>query len=48
MFIVEMQEFLKCVEKREMPECDIKAAMGSMRIGLAIKESFQNGKEVML
>ena len=48
MFMAELKEFLDCVEKRRIPECDVRAARSSTKIGLAIKQSFADEKEIQI
>ncbi len=46
MFFEEMRDFLNCVETRKTPKCDVQAAFASMKMGLAIKESFKDKREL--
>lgn len=46
MFIAELKNFLSCVESRKLPECDVRAARNRTKIGIAIKKSFADMREI--
>lgn len=48
MFIEEMKLFLKYVESRKQKTMKLEDALGSLRIALAIKESMQSGKSIVI
>lgn len=48
MFVAEMQDFLRSTETRESTKWDAQAALISTKIGLMIKESLRNGREVYI
>ena len=48
MFIAEMKTFIRCVDERLEPDCNIESAIGSLIMGLAIRESMATNKQVMI
>lgn len=48
MFMAEMRDFFECVEARNRPKCDAEEALMSTKIGLAIKKSFEEKREVKI
>jgi len=43
-YLNETKEFLRCLQKRENPASDLKRAVQTLKIALAVKESSQKGK----
>ena len=46
MFLAELKDFLECVESRKRPVCDVYSALTSTKIGLAIRKSFEEKREI--
>lgn len=48
LFLEEMRHFLECVREHKRPVVDLEDGIQSLKIGLAIKESFQQNKVVQM